>query len=340
MSNKTSKSKKKIYGRNRRIAIVAVLASLLVVAVGAAAGVLIWMLMKQPQPAPAPSSSAVSETPTTTAAPKVTLPVSFLDANTACQNVAMYDVGSGTMLYTKQADAKQEPASMTKLLTAALAIQYTPEGYVFTVGNELSLVRDKSSKANLLAGDKLDLDKMLQALLIPSGNDAAYTIAAHLGRVTAGDASLSAADAVKKFVALMNQTAAELGMANTHFNNPDGYPEANHYSTAGDMMKLVKHADALPQIRETVKQVTAAVPLLNGRTCTWKSTNKLLLTDDEKHYNPYATGMKTGSGDTTYCLAASAEKDGRRLLLVLMGARKEEDRWTDANGLIQIGFES
>lgn len=50
--------------------------------------------------------------------------------------------------------------------------------------------------------------------------------------------------------------------------------------------------------------------------------------------------MKTGSGDTTYCLAASAEKDGRRLLLVLMGARKEEDRWTDANGLIQIGFES
>lgn len=66
---------------------------------------------------------------------------------------------------------------------------------------------------------------MLKALLIPSGNDAAYTIAASIGRVTAGDESLSAADAVKKFVALMNQTAAELGMSNTHFNNPDGYPK-------------------------------------------------------------------------------------------------------------------
>ena len=207
MSNKVSKSKKKIYGRNRRIAIVVVLASLLVVAVGAVAGVLIWVLMKQPQPAP--SSSAASEAPaTTTAAPKVTLPVSFLDANTACQNIALYDASSDTLLYTKQADMKQEPASTTKLLTAALAIQYTPEGYVFTVGNELSLVRDQSSKANLLTGDKLDLDKMLKALLIPSGNDAAYTIAASIGRVTAGDESLSAADAVKKFVALMNQTAA------------------------------------------------------------------------------------------------------------------------------------
>lgn len=339
MSNKVSKSKKKIYGRNRRIAIVVVLASLLVVAVGAVAGVLIWVLMKQPQPAP--SSSAASDAPaTTTAAPKVTLPVSFLDANTACQNIALYDASSDTLLYTKQADMKQEPASTTKLLTAALAIQYTPEGYVFTVGNELSLVRDQSSKANLLTGDKLDLDKMLKALLIPSGNDAAYTIAASIGRVTAGDESLSAADAVKKFVALMNQTAAELGMTNTHFNNPDGYPEAAHYSTAGDMLKLVKHADSLPQVREIVKQVTVTESLLNGRTCTWKSTNKLLLADDEKHYNPYVTGMKTGSGDTTYCLTVSAEKDGRRLLLVLMGARKEEDRWTDANGLLQIGFEA
>ena len=176
--------------------------------------------------------------------------------------------------------------------------------------------------------------------MIPSGHDAAYTIAASIGRVTAGDESLSAADAVKKFVALMNQTAAELGMTNTHFNNPDGYPEAAHYSTAGDMLKLVKHADSLPQVREIVKQVTVTESLLNGRTCTWKSTNKLLLADDEKHYNPYVTGMKTGSGDTTYCLTVSAEKDGRRLLLVLMGARKEEDRWTDANGLLQIGFEA
>lgn len=83
-------------------------------------------------------------------------------------------------------------------------------------------------------------------------------------------------------------------------------------------------------MREIVKQVTVTESLLNGRTCTWKSTNKLLLADDEKHYNPYVTGMKTGSGDTTYCLTVSAEKDGRRLLLVLMGARKEEDRWTDA----------
>lgn len=331
--------------KNRRTGPLLGLLALIAALIGVLVFVILWVIQQKPAVKEPASSEASTVSPAPSSAPppaREALPASFLsfiDANTASKSIVLYDVTADTQLYSKMPDLKEEPASITKLITAAMAIKYAPEGQVFVVGNERSLVPPQSSLANLSPAnqDRLDLDMILKALLLPSGNDAAYTIAANIGRVLAGNASLSAKDAVAKFVAQMNIEAAELGMTNTHFANPDGSPEADHYSTANDLYKLARHVLTIPQIVDIVKTPSATVQLLNGRTVTWNNSNRLLQTGN-RYYNPYATGLKTGTGDNGYCLAASAEKDGRQVIAIVLGAPNNNARWEDAGGLLDIAL--
>lgn len=342
-TNSTHGKKKAIYKKQRRTAAFLALLLLIVILIGALVFVIVWVMQKQPA-APAPDDSSAASTALSTAAPtRETMPssfVSFIDANTTARSIVLYDLTADTLLYSKAPELQEEPASLTKLLTAVLAIQYAPEGFVFSVGEERGLVPPNSSLANLSAsaGDKLDLDMILKALLLPSGNDAAYTIAANIGRVLAGDNSLSAQNAIRTFVDKMNATAAQLGMTGTHFTNPDGSPEEGHYSTASDLLKLTKHALTFPQIVEISKMPVTTVTLLNGRTVTWNNSNQLLLSNT-RFYNPTATGLKTGTGDNGYNLIATAEKDGRQVAAVVLGAPNSNTRWEETSGLLDIAFQ-
>lgn len=343
-ANSTQGKKKAIYRKKqRRTAAFLALLFLIVLLIGTLVFVILWVMKKQPAADVPDTSSASSSPSSTTAAPREPLSssfVSFIDANTTSRSIVLYDLTADTLLYSKMPDLQEEPASLTKLMTAALAIRYAPEGYVFTVGEERGLVPPNSSLANLSAsaGDKLDLDMILEALLIPSGNDAAYTIAAHIGRIIADNTSLSTQAAIDTFVTQMNATAAELGMTNTHFANPDGSPQKDHYSTASDLLKLTQYALTFPQIVEIAKMPTTTVTLLNGRTITWNNSNQLIQSDTQ-YYNPYATGLKTGTGDNGYCLAATAEKDGRQIAAIVLGAPSNNERWTDASGLLSIALQ-
>lgn len=289
-------------------------------------------------PAPeTPPEDVVPPAPTVT----LSLPQSFIDTNTASKYIVLYDLNAQKTLYSKEADTPCYPASMTKLLTALVAVTYADDSTVFTVGEEIGLIDPESSRAYLRIGNRLDLQTLLEALLLPSGNDAAYTIAASVGRIIAENENLSTRAAIDVFCGEMNKTAAALGATHSHFANPDGIHDANHYTTANDMLLIAKAAYEHPLISAVMREASVTRPLLSGGTgATWYNTNYLLRTDTRYYYDK-ATGLKTGHTDQAgYCLAASAEKDGARLIAVLMGGQTGYGRFEDATGLFTVCFDS
>lgn len=287
------------------------------------------------QPGGQTDSSTVTQS--TTARP--TLPKSFIDKNTFSSHVVLYDATDKKVLYSKDADTKSYPASMTKLMTAIVAIENTPADMVFTVGNEVHMIDPESSRAYLTVGTKLELKDLLQALLLPSGNDAAYVLAVQVGRVLANDRDLDNRAAIRTFCDQMNEKAKELGCTGTHFANPDGIHQADHYTTANDMLKIAKSALEHPLLAEIVKMPEVNTRLLTGQSVHWKNSNRLLLKEDSYYYE-HATGLKTGSTDEAgFCLAASASKNGRTSIVILMGSPSESGRWDDARGLLDISFQ-
>ena len=333
------KSTKKIYSRRRgRLALVVIMAILVVALLVVAAGFIVWVLMKQPSK---PSESIPDSSVTSSAVSRVALPTSFLDANTQSKAVVLYDMTNDYILYTKAGDERREPASLTKLLTAALACKYAGDDYIFRVGSEIRFIQSGDSRAWLTSGEQLSLDAILKALLIPSGNDAAYTIAVNLARSVSGDANLSDTEAVAKFVEMMNSELAAIGATNSHFSNPDGSHDDNHYTTANDLLKIVKLAMSYPRITQITALPTVTETVITGQRHTWTNTNSLLLENKPMYYNPNVTGLKTGSTpEAGYCLAASAVKDGRTLITILLGSETDSGRYEDANGLLQIGFQN
>lgn len=269
------------------------------------------------------------------------LPQSFVDQNTASSYIVLYDLTSDKQLYGKNAEERCYPASMTKLLTALVTIESVPADTVFTVGDEIRLIDPESSVARLRIGNRLDLQTLIEALLLPSGNDAAYTAAANVGRILAGDESLPTQEAIRRFCDKMNEKATALGAIKSHFANPDGIHSDNHYTTAADMLKIAKAAYAQPLIAKAASEEKVTRTFLSGETgATWYNTNYLLRSDNRLHYE-YATGLKTGHTDKAgYCLAATAEYNGVKLMTILAGSSSNTGRFEDAIGLFDVCFDS
>ena len=148
---------------------------------------------------------------------------------------------------------------------------------------------------------------------------------------------------VDRFVTMMNETAASLGCQNTHFVNPHGYHDDNHYSTARDMAIIAREAMKNETFREIARTVTYQIPRTNmqrARTLTTKSDYMLQGTDESpnKYYYEYATGIKTGShSQSGWCFAGSASKDGVDLVSIVMYTGKR-NRWNDTIKLMNYGF--
>lgn len=282
------------------------------------------------------TSSAVSETTPTTGK---TLPKSFIDRNTASPYVILSDITNNRVLYSKNADAKCYPASLTKLMTAIVAVENAPSDSVFTVGDEIYMIDPQSSRAYLTVGTRLTLHNLLQAMLLPSGNDAAYALAVQVGRVIEGNEQLDKTAALAAFVRKMNEKATALGCKGTHFANPDGIDAADHYTTATDMLKIAACALQNEAIADVVATPEVTTTLLSGQTVNWKNSNRLIQENNAFSYAG-ATGLKTGSTDKAgYCLAASAEREGKTCVAIVMGAEYESGRWEDASGLLDISFQ-
>ena len=309
--------------------ILAAIAALLV-AVGSVA---LALRSRLPDSSGTPTSSAVQP------APSKTLPQSFIDRNTASEYIMLENVTTGQVLYSKNAEAKCYPASLTKLMTAIVACENLSADTAITVGDEIRLIDPESSRAYLTVGSRLTMEQLIEAMLLPSGNDAAYALAAAAGRRIANNDSLGNVDAIRLFCTKMNEKAQALGCTGTHFSNSDGIHAEDHYTTAADMLKIATYALQQDIIARTVCQPQVTVTMLSGQTVTWKNSNKLVREDNAFTYAG-ATGLKTGStNEAGYCLIASATRDGQTSIAVVMGAKQESNRWEDASGLLDISFQ-
>src|SRR5665811_490311 len=231
---------------------------------------------------------------------------------------AVYDESADVMLATWNANDRRSMASVTKVMTAMIVLDQTSLDDVVTVPEFAASTR--GSTAGLVAGEEWTVYDLLVAMLVRSGNDAALTLAWRVG-----DGSIEA------FVAKMNARATELGMTDTHFTNPNGLDDADHYTTATDLVTMVVASLDYPDIREIVRIRTIKLPAdPTGKTRLVNNTNRLLGT------YPGVVGLKTG--DTPWAkkvLLGVTERGPRRIITVVMGS---EDHFSDSRELIDWAY--
>lgn len=263
---------------------------------------------------------------------------SALSDKLSSEYAVLYDTANDIILYKKNADAKCYPASTTKLLTAIVANKILDNDEVITVGNEITLIGEDSSVAGLEVGQKLTAKQLLYAMLLPSGNDAAYTIAVASARKFKENDKLPAKEAIEVFAELMNDAATELGAEHSHFTNPDGFHDKNHYTTALDMVKIASYAKSIPLISEICGTYQITEKLKSGEEFYWVNSNKLL-NQGESCYSEYADGMKTGFTDEAgSCVISSFTKNGKTMLTVAMNSPELYGKYYDTLILAKLGF--
>lgn len=249
------------------------------------------------------------------------------DGEPLCTAYALYCVEDDMMLDSMNKDKLIAPASLTKVLTASVVLRYLKPDDVLTVGSELSLVNEDSSLCFISRGQRLTVYDLLTGLLLPSGNDAAYTLAVSTARRVSGDPDMPDRNAVELFCKMMNEMARELGMKSSHFADPDGWDDPAHYTTVSDLIKVTKYALTVPEIREIVAIPEKYVVFETGESITWYNAN-LLLHERSEYYNEYAIGMKNGATDEAgYCLIAVFEKNNKTYIDIVVGSESIEDRY-------------
>lgn len=258
------------------------------------------------------------------------------------ESVLLLEQNSNKILYEHRAHEIMYPASTTKILTALLAIENGDLGEMVTVGPEIQLIPEDSSKAGLVLKERITLADLIKGLLLPSGNDAANAIAVHIGRKISQEESLGVQEAMEKFVKLMNQRAKELGATSSHFVNPHGAHDPIHWSTAYDLAQIAKEAMKHPFFRQVVRLTQYQAQGVLGDTKVihhWQNTNELLHEGSSKYFSA-ATGIKTGfTTPAGYCLVSSASKGDLELIAVVLRSTPE-GRWSDSRRLLSYGLEN
>ena len=255
-----------------------------------------------------------------------------ITANPDAECAVLYDADSDRILFRKNSTKLMAPASLVKLLTAVTALQNCPEEQVFQVGDEIDLIGYNSSVCYLQKGWGASLKILITGMLSSSGNDAAYCIAVNVARRIYPGISDQAA--VQRFVEMMNQTAAQLGMRSSRLLNPDGYDADGQYTTAEDLLMLAKAALGFPTIRKICGKYRIEAYLADGKGVTWYNTNRMLNPNDE-FYHPEVTGMKTGSTSAAgNCIIVSFDHAGKEMIAVILGAPSDEARYEAAEALM------
>ena len=231
------------------------------------------------------------------------------------------------------------PASITKLFTAYIAMQYVEPTDEVTAGDELDFVGWGSSVAEIEKGNILTVDMLVRAMLLPSGNDAAYVLAAHAGRAILRDDSASAQRAVDAFMTEMNRQAKNLGMTGSHFANPDGIHADDHYMTIGDLAILGKLSMSNPTVLNNATVSSQNVTFVSGEKKLWENTNELV-NPNSQYYCPIAVGLKTGQTPTAgSCLLSGFTAEGKNLVIGVFGCPEKDDRFPDTLQLLNETLE-
>lgn len=264
---------------------------------------------------------AVAQTPVPTLnTPAISAPPVPAAPELGAASYLLVDFNSGRALVEHNVDQRVEPASITKLMTAYVVFDGLADGKI-----KLEDMVSISEKAWRTGGSRMFIDPSMQVsvedlirgMVIQSGNDASVALAEHL------------AGSEEAFAALMNHYAELLGMQGTHFINATGLPDAEHYTTARDVVTL-----SIATIRDFPEYYA------------WYSEKEFTFNDIRQHNrntllwrDPAIDGLKTGHTESAgYCLAASAKRDGMRLVSALMGSSSESNRSSDTQTLLNYGF--
>ena len=245
-------------------------------------------------------------------------------------NAVLMQADTHAVLYQKEARAKIAPASTAKLITALTVLDTCAQDDVVTVGTEIMMMQQDASRAWLNQGDTLTIRQLLIALLLPSGNDAAYTLAVHTGRKIAQDDNLTETQAVEVFMDAVNEKAKSLGAVNSNFVVPDGYDADGQYTTAVDLAMIADACLDNTCIAQLIGTYRSYEKWTSGREVTYYNTNQLLDSSSPFYY-PEAIGIKTGStGLAGDCLVSAAEINGKTYICVVMGAATSDARYQDS----------
>lgn len=232
----------------------------------------------------------------------------------------LMDYNSGKILLEKNSEQQLDPASLTKIMTVYVVDHEIKAGRL-SLDDEVTISKKAwqttGSRMFLDVNSKVKVSELMQGIIVQSGNDASVAIAEHI------------AGTEQAFASLMNDYAASLGMKNSHFTNATGLPDPNHYTTAQDLAILAK---------AIIKEHPESYAIYSQKSFIYNNIeqinrNKLLWR------NIFVDGIKTGQTDKAgYCLAASGVKDNTRLIAILLGAKTDDIRVTDANKLLTWGF--
>ena len=236
----------------------------------------------------------------------------------------LLEADTGTIIFEKNADERRQVASVTKLMTLLICLEKLKAGEIsptdqITVSPEAA--GQIGSQALLDAGASYPLETLLHATIIASANDAACALAEHMAGSETG------------FAELMNQRAQELGMQNTFYVNATGLPDDRQYTTARDVAVLAcevcRHTEYFTHASVWMDTLTHP----SGRTTDLTNTNRLV------RFYDGCDGLKTGSADVSrYCLAATAQKDGLRLIAIVLGTPVSQTRFNEARAMLDYGF--
>ena len=251
----------------------------------------------------------------------------------------LIDADSGKILYSKNANTKMYPASTTKIMTAILTLENCKlDDVAIASHNAVYSIPYGYSVATIQEGEELTIEQLLNVLLIPSANDAAVVLAEHI------------AGSVEAFSDMMNSKAVELGCKNTHFVNPNGIHDEEHYSTAYDLALIGKYAMQFDTFRTIVQKTSYSLSKTNKydkEDRLFNTTNDLIKknysSSPTNYYYQYATGAKTGYTDAAKsCIVATATKDDISLIAVVLhsGTTAEglSQRALDCKTLFEYGF--
>ena len=246
------------------------------------------------------------------------------------EGAILIDSNTGVVLYGKNENEKLYPASTTKILTAIIAIENCKLTDKITASYDAVMsIPVGYSNAAIQPGETLTVQELLDMFLIQSANEVGYIFAEHIS----GN--------IENFATLMNQKAASLGCKNTHFTNPSGIHDIEHYTTAYDLALIARYCMQNETFREIVAKTSCTIEATDKyEERYFRNTNNLLIPSSQYYYE-YAIGIKTGyTSQARCCLVAASVKNNLELITVTLGARTEgtDRRFEDTINLFEYGY--
>lgn len=264
---------------------------------------------------------------------------STLSLDITAESAILMDSSSGKVIYDKNAEQKMYPASTTKILTAILTLEHCRLNDVVTVPYDaIRIIPAGYAVAALQPGEELTVGQLLKLMMVHSANDAANVLAFHIS------------GSIESFANLMNEKLVELGLVHTHFTNPSGMHDENHYSTAHDLALLMQYGMKDNTFRNFASLKSCTIPATNKyEERVFNNTNELLLKDTRNvasnYYYPYAIAGKTGyTTQAKNCLVSVANKDGFELISVVLGVGLYDNglsaKFIESKSLFEYGYET